>query len=219
VDLTLADVAFSATANLGYLADAEVNGHHRCADGNFVYGAYGDTFGTADGRHVMVVAISDRQWSALLKAVGVADALAAAAGALGHSLDSEAGRWRARDLVSAFLRPWFARRTLAEVAQAFTDRSLLWGPYRSFEQMLAEDPRVSETNPMFARIDHPGYGRFLTTTSPLSFSASQRMPVAAAPRIGDDTDSVLAGVLGLSSERIAELRVRGLVGPADREAS
>ncbi|MEI6547572.1 MAG: CoA transferase, partial [Burkholderiales bacterium] len=108
VKLTLADVAFSAVANLGYLADAEVNHNRRSADGNFLYGAYGDAFRTADGRHVMVVAISDRQWKALAKAVGVDEALSAAASALGHRLDSEEGRWQARELISAFLRPWFA---------------------------------------------------------------------------------------------------------------
>lgn len=205
VRLALSDVAFAATANLGFLADVEVNRHQRRADGNHLYGAYGDAFATADGRHVMVVAISDRQWRALVRAVGVADALEAAAAATGHRLDSESGRWHARDLISAFLRPWFARRTLVEVAAAFTDRSLLWGPYRDFAQMLAEDPRVSESNPMFERIDHAGYGRFLTTRSPLAFSASNLPAVRAAPRIGADTAEVLRDVLGLDADRIAAL--------------
>jgi len=217
VKLALSDVAFAATASLGYLADAEVNGSARRADGNFLYGAYGDAFRTADDRWAMVVAISDRQWQALVRAVGLAEALAAAAAALGHRLDSEAGRWEARELISAFLRPWFARRTLAEVAAALADRALLWGPYRSVAQMLSEDPRVSEANPMFARIDHPGYGRFLTAASPLAFDATPRPDPAPASRIGDDTAAVLADVLGLGLEAIASLQAAGTVGgpPAD----
>lgn len=218
VRLALSDVAFAATANLGYLADVEVNGHQRTADGNHLYGAYGDAFPTADGRHVMVVAISDRQWRALVRAVGVADALEAAAAATGHRLDSEGGRWHARDLVSAFLRPWFARRTLAQVADAFTDRSLLWGPYRDFAQMLAEDPRVSEANPMFARVDHPGYGRFLTTRSPLAFSASAAPAPAPAPRLGADTAAVLREVLGLEPARIAALAASKVAGALPGDA-
>jgi 2-methylfumaryl-CoA isomerase len=219
VRLTLADVAFAATATLGYVADVEVNRRQRAADGNFLYGAYGDAFATADGRHAMVVAISDRQWKALARAVGVEEALETAAAALGHRLDTEEGRWLARDLISACLKPWFARRTLAEIAAAFTDRALLWGPYRSFEQMLAEDPRVSEANPMFRRIDHPGYGRFLTAGSPLDFGASGRLAPAPAARIGEHTGAVLHEVLGLPAGRIAELRDAGIVGGPASEAS
>ncbi|HYF58111.1 MAG TPA: CoA transferase [Burkholderiaceae bacterium] len=213
VRLTLADLAFAATANLGYLADVEVNGHVRAADGNLLYGAYGDAFRTADGRWAMVVAISDRQWRSLVGAMGLGDAIAAAAAALGHRLDSEAGRWAARELISACLRPWFAARTLAEVGAALSsDRGVLWGPYRDFGQMLAEDPRVSEANPMFARLEHPGYGRFLTAASPISFSRSSRPPPGIAPRLGEHTDEVLASVLGLSVEAIDALRRDGVAG-------
>ena len=212
VRLALSDVAFAATASLGYVADVEVNGATRRADGNFLYGAYGDAFRTADDRWAMVVAISDRQWRALARSTGVAEALDAAAAALGHRLDTEAGRWEARELISAFLKPWFARRTLAEVAAALTDRALLWGPYRSVAQMLAEDPRVSEANPMFARVEHPGYGRFLTATSPLAFAGSPRRAPGPAPRIGDHTDRVLGDVLGLGPDAIAALRAERVVG-------
>jgi 2-methylfumaryl-CoA isomerase len=212
VKLALSDVAFAATASLGYVADAEVNGSARRADGNFLYGAYGDAFRTADDRWAMVVAISDRQWRALVNAVGLADALSAAAAALGHRLDTESGRWEARELISAFLRPWFARRSLEEVALALADRALLWGPYRTVAQMLAEDPRVSESNPMFARIDHPGYGRFLTAASPLAFGATPRGAPAPAARIGDDTTAVLGDVLGLDRDAVAALQAAGTVG-------
>ena len=215
VRLTLADVAFAAIANLGYVADVEVNANRRAADGNFLYGAYGDAFRTSDGRHAMVVALTERQWHALLRAIGIGDALDAAARALGHRLDTVAGRWEARELISAFLRPWFARRTLAEVAAALTDRALLWGPYRTFEQMLAEDPRASEANPMFARVDHPGYGRFLTAASPLSFDGVPRVPPGTAPTIGRDTDAVLASVLGLPAAELAALRTAGVTGTPD----
>ena len=191
VKLALSDVAMATAANLGYLADAELNGTQRRADGNFLYGAYGDSFTCADGRHVMVVAITDRQWAALLRATGLQESLPRAADALGHRLDDETGRYAARELISTALRPWFAARTLAEVATAFTDRALLWGPYRDFQQMLAEDPRASEANPMFCRTLHPGVGECLTATTPLDFGATPRVPPGVAPRLGEHTTAVL----------------------------
>jgi 2-methylfumaryl-CoA isomerase len=191
VKLALSDVAMATAANLGYLADAELNGTQRRADGNFLYGAYGDSFTCADGRHVMVVAITDRQWAALLRATGLQDSLPRAADALGHQLDDETGRYAARELISTALRPWFAAHTLAEVGAAFTDRALLWGPYRDFRQMLAEDPRASEANPMFRRTLHPGVGEFLTATTPLDFGATPRVQPGVAPRLGEHTAAVL----------------------------
>jgi 2-methylfumaryl-CoA isomerase len=212
VKLALSDVAMATTANLAYIADAQVNGGERRADGNFLYGAYGDSFATADDRYLMVVAISDRQWRALMKATGMGDALQAAADALGHRLDDETGRYEARELISAFLRPWFARRTLAEVTVLLTDRSLLWGPYRTVRQMLDEDPRCSEANPMFRNVDHPGIGTVLTATTPLAFGASARVAPGVAPRLGEHTQAVLADVLGLDPGAIDGLRAAGTIG-------
>ena len=214
VKLSLSDVAMATAANLGYIADAQVNGGVRKPDGNFLYGAYGDSFATRDDRYLMVVAISDRQWRALIKATGLSDALQAAASALGHNLDDEAGRYEARELISAFLRPWFAKRTLAEVAALFTDRSLLWGPYRTIQQMLDEDPRCSEANPMFATVEHPGIGKVLTATTPLSFSGCERVPPGRGPLLGADTDAVLGQVLGMDADALTGMRAAGTIGGA-----
>jgi 2-methylfumaryl-CoA isomerase len=212
VKLALSDAAMATAANLGSLADVEVNGATRSADGNFLYGAYGDSFVCADGRHVMVVAITDRQWSALLRAMGLQAALEAAAAALGHRLDSEAARYAARELISTALRPWFATRNLADVAAAFTDRSILWGPYRDFAQMLAEDPRCSEANPMFRRTEHPGVGNFLTARTPLSFASSSTLPPGIAPALGEHTRAVLAERLGLDDAALDTLALGGMLG-------
>lgn len=216
VKLALSDVAMASAANLGYLADVELNGTQRRADGNFLYGAYGDSFSCADGRHVMVVAITERQWAALLRATGLTDSLPRAAEALGHRLDSEDARYAARELISTALRPWFAQRTLADVAAAFTDRSLLWGPYRSFAQMLAEDPRCSEANPMFHRTEHAGVGRFLTASAPMHFGAAAPATPGLAPALGQHTRQVLQQWLGLDAAAMDALHAAGTIArPAD----
>jgi 2-methylfumaryl-CoA isomerase len=164
----------------------------------------------------MVVAITDRQWSALLRAVGMSESLPAAAQALGLKLATQGDRYAARDLISAALRPWFAARTLAEVAEALADRSILWGPYRSFTQMLAEDPRCSPANPMFAQVEHPGVGRFLTAASPLDFGDVPRLPPQMAPRLGEHTREVLGAVLGLDAAALDALAADGVIPGASR---
>ncbi|HYC48221.1 MAG TPA: CoA transferase [Burkholderiales bacterium] len=213
IRLALSDVAMATASNLGYIAEAEVNDTDRQPDGNFLYGAYGDVFQTADGRYVMVVAISRRQWQALVRAIGVEEPLAQAATALGYRLDDEGGRYEARALISAFFRPWFEKRTLKDVEAAFTDPSLLWGPYRTFRQMLAEDKRASEWNPMFKRVEHPGAGTFLTATSPLAFSAAARVAPGVAPQLGQHTADVLRDVLGIDDTRYSHLVSSRIVIP------
>ena len=213
IRLALSDVAMAMVSNLGYIAEAQVNNSDRQPDGNFLYGAYGDSFPTADGRHVMVVAISRRQWDALVRAIGVEEPLTQAATALGYQLKDEGGRYEARGLISAFFKPWFAKRTLKEIEGALTDPTILWGPYRSFRQMLAEDKRASEWNPMFKRVEHPGAGEFLTATSPLSFSAAGRVEPGIAPRLGEHTEPVLREVLGIDNARYSTLAAARTVGP------
>ena len=213
IRLALSDVAMATASNLGYIAEAEVNGTDRQPDGNFLYGAYGDAFQTSDGRHAMVVAISRRQWQALVRAIGVEEALATAANALGYRLDDEGGRYEARTLISAFFKPWFAKRTLAEVEAALNDPAILWAPYRTTTQMLAEDKRASEWNPMFRRIEHPGVGNFLTATSPLDFSHADRAAPGVAPHLGQHGPEVLRELLGFDDARYAELAASRIVGP------
>ena len=212
VKLTLADVAMAMTMNLGLTGEVEVNGTERKADGNFLYGAYGDVFLTADQRHVMVVAISDRQWQALVRATGLETAIAGAAAALGMQLDNEAGRFEARELISACLRPWFAKRTAAAIEAAFTDRSLLWGLYRTVAQMVTEDARFSAANPMCKRVRHPEVGEYLTAASPLTFDGAPRVAPAAGPVLGEHTLTTLRELAGVSEADAARLASAGIIG-------
>jgi len=209
ISLALSDIAMWTTSNLAYIADVQVNAAARGRDGNFLYGAYGDAFRTSDDRHVMVVAISDRQWKALLKAVKLEREIDEAARALGYSLDEEHGRYAARHFISACLRPWFSRRTLADVEATLRAARVLFGVYRDFRQMLHEDSRCSEDNPMFARVEHPDIGTVLTAGSPLNFGA--RRPPASAPRFGADTTRVLQEA-GVSDVEIGDLARQGVVG-------
>jgi 2-methylfumaryl-CoA isomerase len=217
VVLSLADVAFASVANLGYVADVQVNGAVRQPIGNDLYGAFGRDFPTADGRRVMLVAISNRQWRAIGKVTGLAEKLAMIGPMLDVDLNDEGGRFEARHAIGAVLAPWFARHTLAEIAQLFEGSGILWGPYQDFGQLVREDSRVSPANPMFSEIEQPGVGRILAPAVPLAFSGTTRPDPRPAPRLGEHSDAVLAEVLGLSAAAIGKLHDDGVVvGPDGR---
>ena len=214
VTLSLADVAFAATANLGYVADVQVNGAVRPPMGNDLYGAFGRDFQTKDGRFAMLAAISNRQWRAIGKATGLAEKLAMVGPLMSEDLETEGGRFAARGAICAVLEPWFKARTLAEIRTALDGSGVLWGPYQDFGQMVREDPRCSTANPMFSEIDQPGAGRILANAGPLGFSADGRVPAAPAPRLGAHTEQVLTELLGMSGVQYGRLHDDGVVaGP------
>jgi 2-methylfumaryl-CoA isomerase len=217
VALALSDVMLATVGNLGYVADVQVNDAVRPAMGNDLYGAFGRDFRTRDGRHVMLAAISNRQWRAIGKATGLAAQLAMIGPMMQVDLDTEGGRFAARHAIAAVLEPWFASRTLAELRAALDGSGVLWGPYQDFGQLVHEDPRCSVANPLFGPIDQPGVGRILANAAPLGFGADGRLPPARAPRLGEHTEAVLTELLGMSSAQYGRLHDAGVVaGPTDR---
>ena len=216
VRLSLSDVAFAMVGNLGRIAEAELGARDQQKDGNYLYGAFGHDFETRDGRRIMAVALTARQWSALVDATGIAQACHDVEHATGYDFDSESGRFQGRDLIAALLRPWFASRDLAEIRKIFAGTGVSWGPYQTFRQLVAEDPRCSTANPMFAEVAHPGIGTYLMPGSPLDFAGMERLAVRRAPLLGEHTDEVLAEVLGLATGAIARLHDKGLVKSAAR---
>ncbi|MGD9881867.1 CoA transferase [Reyranella sp.] len=86
----------------------------------------------------------------------------------------------------------------------------LWAPYQTFRE-LAADPAHVLDNPMFTILDQPGIGRYPVAASPLQFGAVPRQPPRPAPLLGQHTDEILSGILGLPDHEIARLHDRKIV--------
>jgi 2-methylfumaryl-CoA isomerase len=215
ISLALSDVAFAALGNLGFIAEQQVTGRDRAATGNNLYGAFGRDFETRDGRRVMIVAITGRQWSALVDTAGIADNVAEIESRLGLDLGDEGDRYKATEEIAALLAPWCRGRDFDQLSRTLNEGGVSWGPYRTVAQALAEDSRLSTDNPMFSETLQPGLGRYLVPGSPLDFSAVPRPAPVPAPAVGQDTEEVLAEVLGLGENEIADLHDRGIVASAN----
>ncbi|MBV9862543.1 MAG: CoA transferase [Alphaproteobacteria bacterium] len=214
VVMALSDVMLAALGHLGYIGDAQINGHTRPAIGNDLYGSFGRDFATADGRRVMIIALTPRQWRAIGTATGLADKLAMIGAAMEVDLTTESGRYEAREAIAALLARWCARHSLDQIRAAFAGAGVLWGPFQSVAELVADDPRCSEANPLFATVEQPGIGPYLMPGLPLDFGAVPREPTAPAPRLGEHTEPVLREILGLSPAEIARLHAAGIVaGP------
>ena len=212
----LSDVMLATVGNLGYIGDVQINGTARPAIGNDLYGSFGRDFATADGRRVMIIALTRRQWRAIGEATGLGERLAMIGPMMDVDLDTEAGRYEARDAIAALLARWCASQTLDEIRQAFAGTGVLWGHFQDFRQLVRDDPRCSAANPLFASVDQPGIGRYLMPGLPLGFFRRRRVSRRARRRVlGEHTDIVLTEVLGLSSAEIGRLHDERIVAGPD----
>jgi 2-methylfumaryl-CoA isomerase len=220
VDLSLKDVAAAMMGHLGIIAEVKINGVNRPKGGNALYGAYGQDFICKDGRRVMVIGLTDRQWRGIVKVTGAAEAMAGIEAATGLSLADEGARWEARFAITEALKPWFAAHTMAQIAPLFDEVGLTWSEFRDFERAVTEDPDLSTDNPMFQTRYQPGIGSYPMPASPVTFSAAQTPEAAPAPVLGAHTEEILADVVGLPDHEIGALFDTGVVtGPSDRRAA
>lgn len=213
-EVALSDVAMAMVGNMGQIGEVQRNGVDRGPIGNDLYGAFGRDFATADGRRVMISAITVKQWKGLCRVAGIEKTVAGLETALGVDFTDEGQRFEWRKVLFALIEKWTGGHTLAEVGAALTEAGVTWGPYQTVGQMLADDWRASEKNPLFQTVTHPEVGAVLTPGSPIDFRSLDRLPVAPAPALGQHTDQVLAEALGLDSGAIGKLHDEGIVAGA-----
>lgn len=211
--LPLQDMALAAVSATGYIGEAVVNKVDRPRFGNQIFGTFGRDFRTKDGKYVMVCIFSDRHLDALAKAGGFGDAFARIEKDKGVDLKLEADRWKARAELAAVIEPWVAGHSAAEVASSLQKAGALWAPYQSFRELSVDKDAVLD-NPMFTVLDQPGIGSYPVAASPVQFAAVPREAPRPAPLLGQHTDEILSGVLGLSSAEIGKLHEEKIVaGP------
>lgn len=214
VKLALEDVALAVMGHLGFIAEAQL-GRQREHVGNYLYGAFGRDFACADGQRVMVVGLTLKQWRALCDATGLDEEASRLETRLGLDFQKEGDRFRARREIAELVGCWIANRTLAEVEKVFDTKGVCWGLYQTVSQLVKTDPSCSEANPLFSTTDQSGVGKLLAPGIPLDFSAFAREPAEPAPRLGEHTEEVLCGLLGMSTGQFGKLHDRGIAaGPA-----
>lgn len=215
VTVALSDVAFAMVGHLGKIAEAQVLRRERHKEGNYLYGAFGRDFLTKEGRRIMIVALTDRQWESLVAATELGEEFAKVEQMLDLDLSREGDRFEAREVLGSILKPWTVARTMEQIREVFDASGVCWGPYQTFMELVDNDPRCSAENPMFSAVEQPGIGTYLMPGSPLHFGQVERVPVGRAPVLGEHTEEVLADVLGLGEGEIGRLHDDGVVaGPA-----
>jgi formyl-CoA transferase/CoA:oxalate CoA-transferase len=158
-----------------------------------------ETFSAADGDFVLAVG-NDDQWRRFCRVAG---------------LDEEARFATNRQRVTNYdqLRPMLAERlktrTRAEWIGALTAEGVPCGSVRDLAEVFA-DPQVAARE-MIATLEHPTAGPLQLLGTPLRLSETSGAIRTPPPLLGQHTEAVLTGDLGLTSEQVAALRAKGVV--------
>jgi 2-methylfumaryl-CoA isomerase len=215
ITVALADVALAVAGHLGFLAEAQISGADRPRIGNHLFGGLGRDFQTADGKRIMVVALTRRHFADLAAATGLTATFAELERLLYADFTDEGGRYRHRQVITALLEPWFANRTLADIERVLGSTSVLLSRYQSFTDLVSEGSLSN--NPLLQQISQPGVGTVLAPVSPVQMDS---LPGALpAPVLGADTELVLTRLLGLTAAEVRDLTDHGIVGSAPSATS
>ncbi|MDO5290547.1 MAG: CaiB/BaiF CoA-transferase family protein [Pseudomonadota bacterium] len=165
-----------------------------------------DVFTVKDGEQIFLAAVSDAQWATFCDALGFADLKADA-----RYSDNNA-RVLARASLLPELRQRLASRSAAELAALFEREGLPFAPIRK-PQELYDDAHLQATGGLadITLTDGERAGQTARTTLlPFTLNGQRLGAGQQPPRMGADTDAVLAA-LGYSAADIQALRARRVV--------
>ena len=84
----------------------------------------------------MVVGLTNRQWDGLRAATGLQVEFDQLALRLGVSLAREGARFKARNEITALLKPWFRAHRVEDFARSFDEHGVTGLVFRSFKQVV-----------------------------------------------------------------------------------
>jgi crotonobetainyl-CoA:carnitine CoA-transferase CaiB-like acyl-CoA transferase len=114
-----------------------------------------------------------------------------------------------RAVLVPILENIFRTRTIAEWLGKLRAAEVPAAPVNNLDAAFAEPP-VAERE-MIVEYDHPEVGRVRLPGNPIKMSGVSGTLSRPAPRLGEHTDAILSGLLGLAADEIANLRREGAI--------
>lgn len=215
IRLPLGDIAMASLGHLGQIAEVSLGGDRK-RYGNDLYGAFGRDFPTADGRRVVIIALTRRHWLDLVKTLGISDRISEIERELQLDFGSDEGlRFEHRHRLNPIVAEAVAHHGAAELASLFEGTGVCWGDYNTLSEAVGDRQLISAANPIFSMVEHVSGAIYLTPGAAATLTGSERHDAVRAPRLGENTDEVLAEILGLSDGQIGVLHDAGAVAGPD----
>ena len=159
-------------------------------------------FPAKDGGSIVVACLTPGFWGRICESIGQPGLTT------DPRYDTLEKRRDARDEVNAIVAAFTERHSVDELVALFTEHQVPHAPILGVKDALAQPQ--AKARGMVVEVDHPALGTIPIVNRPFRFDEAMADP-ATPPVLGQHTDAVLADVLGLSEDRIGELRDKGVV--------
>ncbi len=159
-------------------------------------------FPTQDGWIVLIASRED-EWERFCHLVGRPDLLEE------PRFKSRSERTRNHAVLEPIIEEIIRSRTTAQWLQDLEAAGIISSPVNNIQQ-VAEDPQV-QSRDMIAEVQHPKLGRLKVAGTPIKLSRTSCNIKEAVPDLGQHTEEILMGLLGMTQEEIQSLREKHVV--------
>jgi formyl-CoA transferase len=164
-----------------------------------------NVYPTRDG-HVAIFTASERHWQSIARVLGREDLLD------NPDFASTPARAARMEEIDAIVEAWTRPRGKDEVMALLTAAHVPCAPVRTTREVI-DDPHLRARG-VWVDVEHPRRGKTRVPISPIRLHGSAPAAVERpAPLLGQDTDRVLAELLGLSADELAALHSAGVIEP------
>ncbi len=201
IDLSLLDCSLASLSHfaMNYLVSGVVP--TRRGNGGFG-GVPSQAFQTKD-RGIFIVAGTDKQFSALCKAVGRLDLFA------DSRFKTTAGRIENRSALLSLLEEVFKTRTQLQWLELLEAADISVGPVNELADVFA-NPQIQHRK-MLVETEHALAGTIRLLANPMRLSKTPVTDYPAPPLMGQHTREVLATVLGLDAAQLDNLAQKHVI--------
>ena len=162
-----------------------------------------DNYLSRDGRYVCIVASGQTNFGRLCQAMGRPEL------ADDERFADVAARTRNRDAINATVAGWVAGLDSAEIEARCVACDVPVGTVYDAADLSADEHVAARGD--ICTVDDPVIGPVRQQAPFPRFGTEPPTAPAGAPRLGEHTDEVLGGLLGLSGEELAALRTDGVI--------
>jgi crotonobetainyl-CoA:carnitine CoA-transferase CaiB-like acyl-CoA transferase len=159
-------------------------------------------FPASDGS-IVIACLTNSFWANICRALGMDDWIE------DSRFDTLVKRRDIRDTVNERISRVTTQKTVNELVALLTQHQVPHAPILGITDALSQPQAVARE--MVVETEHQSLGKIPIVNRPIKFPASPQPVPVAPPVLGQHTDEILRDILGLTSERIAQLRAAKVV--------
>ncbi len=113
------------------------------------------------------------------------------------------------ELIPEIVDEWVKERTTDEVVKILAETGVPVAAVMDLDEVQASPQ--AEAREMFVKVDHPTMGELVQPGFPIKFSETKGDISAPSPLLGEHNVEVYTKILGLTEEKVEELRKKGVI--------